>query len=352
MANLEVFVRTQGREGPVVDPRTGSVGEWREVPFPLGVASRITAACVGIGAQTVASAAQTQAVTPPVLEVTTVGRVVDVYATVEDARGRRVTDLGPSQFELREDGVPQRVDYFARETDAPLSLGLLVDTSASQAQLLATEQEEARAFLRTVLGPSDRAFVMRFDQDVVVIQGLTNVAPLLSRAIDALRTDPNLAPAAAEPPRAGKPRGTRLHDAIQQASDLLSGKKGRKVLVLLTDGEDQGSQVTREAALEAAERAEVIVYSVLVADPIFYWGRGREYEGEAALEALQKKTGGFMVRPGTARGLDQIASELRAQYRLGYSPRRADGAFHRIDVRLRGARYTVRARRGYYATAE
>jgi len=323
------------------------------VPFPRRVASRIAAACVVIGAQWAAAPAQAgQAVSPPVLEVTTVSRVVDVYATVENAKGQHVTNLGPNQFELREDGVPQQVDYFARETDAPLSLGLLVDTSASQAQLLATEQEEARAFLRTVLGPSDQAFVMRFDQDVVVLQGLTNEAGLLSRAIGALRADPGRSRVASEPSRATEPRGTRLHDAIEQASDLLSGQRGRKVLVLLTDGEDQGSHATRRDALEAAERAEAIVYSVLVADPLFYWGRGREYGGEAALEALQQKTGGFMVRPGTARGLDQIASELRAQYRLGYTPRRADGAFHRIEVRLRGARYTVRARRGYYATAE
>lgn len=322
------------------------------MPFPQPVASRIAAACLGIGGWTASPAHGQQAVPPPVLEVTTVGRVVDVYATVKNARGEHVTNLGPNQFELREDGVPQQVDYFARETDAPLSLGVLVDTSASQAQLLTTEQEQARSFLRTVLGPSDRAFVMRFDQDVVVLQGLTNESPLLSRAIDALRADPGRTRVAADPSAAPRPRGTRLHDAIRQASDLLSGQRGRKVLVLLTDGEDQGSHATRKDALEAAERAEVIVYSVVVADPLFYWGRGREYEGEAALEALQQKTGGFMVRPGTARGLDEIASELRAQYRLGYTPRRADGAFHRIEVRLRGAGYAVRARRGYYATAE
>ena len=124
--------------------------------------------------------------------------------------------------------------------------------------------------------------------------------------------------------------------------------------MLLTDGEDQGSHATREAALEAAERAEVIVYSVLVADPSFYWARGRDFEGEAALAALQRKTGGWMVRPEAAQGLEEIASELRAQYRLGYTPRKAgfDGSFRRIEVRLHGGRYTVRARRGYYATAE
>jgi VWFA-related protein len=280
--------------------------------------------------------------------------VVDVYATVKDGQGRLVTSLGADRFELREDGLLQHVDYFAHETDTPLSVGLVVDTSASQARLLPTEREKARAFLDAVLGPSDRGFVMRFGQDVVLLQGLTNEAPLLARAIDALRGDSTPAPLNGDPSGTRRPRGTRLHDAIHLASELLRGERGRKVLVLLTDGEDQGSQVTRQEALEAAERAEVILYSVLVADPLFYWGRGRDFRGEAGLAALLEKTGGWMVRPETSEGLEEIASELRAQYRLGYTPRKAryDGSFHRIEVRLRGVRYTVRARRGYYATAE
>jgi VWFA-related protein len=316
-------------------------------------ARRVAAACI-LAALPAASRGQAErAVPPPILEITTVTRVVDVYATVKDARGRLVTSVGRDQFELREDGVPQQVDYFAHETDAPLSLGLVIDTSASQAQLLPTEREKARAFLHGVLGASDRAFVMGFDQEIVLLQGLTNDAPLLARAIDTVGADAGQGPIPAHPFE-GRPRGTRLYDAIQQASELLRGQKGRKVLVLLTDGEDQGSRLTRGAALEAAERAEVIVYSVLVADPLFYWARGRDFEGETALAALQAKTGGWMVRPETAQGLGEIAAELRAQYRLGYIPRAAryDGSFRRIEVRLRGARYTVRARRGYYATAE
>ena len=294
-----------------------------------------------------------QTLPPPILEITTVARVVDVYATVRDRRGRLITSLDRDQFELLDEGVPQRVEFFAHETDAPLSLGLLIDTSSSQAHLLTAEREEAAAFLHRVLGPRDRAFVMGFDREIQLVQGLTSQASLVSRAIDAVRADPGPDPTA-PPPRRGGPRGTRLYDAIRQASEVLGGQKGRKVLVLLTDGEDQGSRATRGTALEAAERAEVIVYSVLVADPAFYWARGRDFGGEAALAALQEKTGGFLVHPETARGLDEIAAELRAQYRLGYSPRppRYDGSFHRIEVRLTGARHRVRARRGYYATAE
>ena len=316
---------------------------------------RVAAVWVGLAALAAPGPGQVAlAVPPPILEITTMTRVVDVYATVKDAEGRLVTSLGRDQFDLREDGIPQHVDYFAHETDAPLSLGLVIDTSVSQAQLLPTERERASSFLHAVLGPSDRAFVMRFDQNVTLLQGLTNEGPLLARAIDALRADPGRTRIPTDPSAGARPRGTRLYDAIQQASELLSSQKGRKVLVLLTDGEDQGSRATREAALEAAERAEVMVYSVVVADPLFYWGQGRDFRGEAALVALQEKTGGRVVRPETTQGLEEIASELRAQYRLGYTPRTThyDGSFRRIEVRLRGVHHTVRARRGYYATAE
>ena len=315
----------------------------------------VAAACIGLAVLPAQSPAEVApAVWSPILEISTVTRVVDVYATVKDVRGRLVTNLRRDQFDLREDGVPQTLDLFANETDAPLSLGLVIDTSVSQAGLLPTERARARAFLNGVLRPSDRAFVMGFDRDVALLQGLTSEGPLLARAIDAVRADLGRDPIPASFSAGRGPRGTRLYDAIEQASGLLSGQKGRKVLVLLTDGEDQGSRASREAALEAAERAEVMVYSVVVADPIFYWGRGRDFQGEATLVAFQRRTGGWVVRPETTEGLGAIAYELRAQYRLGYTPRTAryDGSFRRIEVRLRGVHDTVRARRGYYATAE
>jgi VWFA-related protein len=312
--------------------------------------------CLALAAATPTSGGDgTSVVTPPVLEISVVTRVVNVYAIVKDAKGRLVTTLTGDKFELCEDGVPQKVEHFAHETDAPLSLGLLVDTSASQERLLPAERQSAKAFLTDILRPSDRAFVMRFDSDITLLQGLTNQISLITSAIDGLRVDPNLSAALADPRGRARPRGTRLYDAIHlAASELMKGERGRKVLVLLTDGEDQGSIVTRRAALEAAERADLIVYSVMVADPVFYWARDRDFKGEEALAALLKRTGGWLVRPETSLGLDDIAAELRAQYRLGYTPlsARYDGRFRNIDVRLRGTGHSVRARRGYYATAE
>jgi VWFA-related protein len=291
-----------------------------------------------------------QAAGPPVIEVTTVTRVVDVYAIVRDARGRLVKSLGKEQFELREDGVVQDVAYFARETDAALSLGLVIDTSASQAGILPRAREASRIFLRSLLRPSDRAFVMRFDRDVELLQGLTSEASLLEGALRAFHADR----VAAGPASGRRPSGTRLYDAIRQACRELAGEKGRKVLVVVTDGQDQGSRATPRAALDAAERAQVTLYPVIVADPIYYWIRGREFDGEDAIASLARKTGGGLIPPDATAGLDEIAAELRAQYRLGYVPRegRFDGGFRRLEVRLKGVRYSVRARRGYYATAE
>jgi VWFA-related protein len=287
------------------------------------------------------------------LDVTSVTRVVEVYAIVTDGNGRLVTNLAREQFELRENGVPQAVDYFAHETDMPLSLGLLIDTSASQAGVLPAEREEAKAFLRGVLSPADEGFVLRFDRELVLLQSFTNDLERLTQAIDAVHVDEEPAAATGEK---GRRRGTRLLDAIQHASQgLMNGRRGRKVLVLITDGEDQGSLASRRDAQEAAERAEVILYAVIAADPVFYWALGRDFGGEGPLAALVERTGGRLVRPQGTGGLAAIAAELRAQYRLGYAPRdaRSDGSFRRIEVRLRGVRrHRVRARQGYYATAE
>ena len=293
-----------------------------------------------------------QAASPPVIEVTTITRVVDVYAIVTDRRGRLVTSLGKEQFELREDGVVQEVEYFARETDAALSLGLLIDTSASQAAILPRAREAIRVFLRALLHPKDSALVMSFDREVELLQGLTGELSLLETALRAVRADRGTAVAA---PVAGRrPAGTLLYDAIHRACQELASERGRKVLVIVTDGQDQGSKTTPRAALDAAERGQVTLYSVIVADPIYYWIRGRDFDGEEAIASLARKTGGGLIPPDAPAGLDEIAAELRAQYRLGYVPREArfDGGFRSLDVRLKGVRYSVQARRGYYATAE
>ncbi len=283
---------------------------------------------------------------------------VDLYAVVTDRNGRLVSDLEQADFEVRDDGVPQTLAHFSRGTDLPLSLGILVDTSPSQLRALFAEREEAKAFVGGVLAAGDQAFVMRFDLDVELLQGFTGDLALLRQAID--RTRINTSERSLLPDPTGKARGgTRLHDALYlAANELMKAELGRKVVILVTDGVDQGSMVKRRTALEAAERADLIVYAVSVSDPAFYWVRDQSFEGEASLARLAGETGGRLVQVGDGRdsgaAFREIAVELRAHYRLGFSPSGGgrDGSYHRIEVRVVRGAFKVRTRRGYFARGD
>jgi VWFA-related protein len=292
----------------------------------------------------------------PTIKVSTV--VVNVYAIVEDKKGHLASDLNKEDFLVTEDRVRQEVEYFSRETDAALTLGIVIDTSASQGTVLAVEQQEAKKLIRQVLRPQDSAFVVHFDQQVGLLQGLTGDPQLLSRAIDGtvINERPPVVPAALTQtgPGAG---GTHFYDAICQASKLMAGQVGRRVLVLLTDGEDLGSEATPATALEAAQRADVIVYSVDVSNRAFYLDRNMGFHGDSVLKKFSAATGGRMSRVSdansTTAAFSQIGKELRGQYFLGYSPtKRADGASRTINVQVRRCSCKVRARRTYYAKPE
>jgi VWFA-related protein len=291
------------------------------------------------------------------LKVSTV--VVNVYAIVKDKRGRLIPNLNKEDFELTEDHVPQQISYFSRETDSPLSLGIMIDTSPSQEQVLAAEQEQARAFIRHVLRPKDLAFVLRFDLEVELLQDFTSEQRLLARAIGNTTINEGGYRLLPEPSATPSVGGTHLYDALYLASnELMKSNVGRKVLIMLTDGEDQGSKVTSNAALAAAEKADVIIYSVALSDSSFYWAHGLGFGGIRVLKKFSEETGGKMVEVkqarDTAAAFREIANELRAQYFLGYSPsnRLRDGSFRKIHVRTRERNHRVRARRGYYAQAE
>jgi VWFA-related protein len=290
------------------------------------------------------------------LKVSTV--VVNVYAIVKDNRGRLIPNLNKEDFQLTEDDAAQQIGYFSRETDSPLTLGIMIDTSSSQEQLLATEQEQARAFIQQVLRPKDSAFVLRFDVEVELLQDFTSEQRLLGRAIDNTVINEGGYRLLPEPSASASVGGTHLYDALYLASnELMKSNVGRKVLIMLTDGEDQGSKVTSNGALEAAEKADVIIYSVALSDDSFYWAQGLTFRGNPVLKKLSEETGGRMVRVNHARdtgaAFREIADELRAQYFLGYSPSNnlRDESFRKIRVRVRNRNYRVRVRRGYYAQA-
>ncbi len=279
---------------------------------------------------------------------------VNVYAIVEGRRGRLIHGLKKDDFELSENGAPQKIEYFSGESNEALSLGVAIDTSASQGRLLGTEKEAAKEFLQSVLRGGDQVFVMSFDSDVKLLKDFTFAESELAAAIDAAEINDTGKSLLAEN-RAGSAGGTHLYDAVFLASnELMKARQGRKVMVLITDGEDQGSKASLQKAIEAAEKADVIVYSIVVSDPEFYSLMGGAYHGGVSVRTLARETGGRTIRvkeiAQIGAAFEEIAGELRAQYRLSYSPAglRLDGSFRRISVKVRGRAYTVRTRSGYY----
>ncbi len=313
---------------------------------------------LGAGVARAGQQKATPAEAPPTLRVST--EVVNVVAVVKDKKGHLVPDLTGKDFGIWEDGKPQELRYFSRETDTPLTLGLLVDTSASQGRVLSVEQQQAKAFLRQVLRPKDLAFVIRFDLDVELLQDFTDDVARLNRAID--ETEINAGGGGVLPgPFPGQAvGGTHLYDAVYlAANELMKNQIGRKVLILLTDGQDQGSRETLGRALEAAQKSDLIIYSLAVIDRAFYnqhWAG--DFNGESVLQKLSEQTGGRVIRASGNRDLalafQQLVEELRTEYLLGYTPSntRLDGSFRRITVRINDGNYKVQARRGYYAQCE
>jgi VWFA-related protein len=292
------------------------------------------------------------------LRVTTA--VVNVYAVVQDKQKHLIADLKKEDFELEEDDKPQEIRYFSRETDAPLTLGMMVDTSPSQGKVLGIEQEEAKAFLHQVLRPKDLAFVLHFDVEVELLQDFTTDQRLLAHAIDETVINGGGHGVMPGPfPTSDSGGATHLYDAIYLASnELMRNEVGRKVLILLTDGEDQGSNVKLQTALEVAQKSNVINYSVAIIDRSFYWGHTMGFSGDSVLRKLSDETGGRVLEVNkskdTSAAFQQIANELRTQYLLGYVPTNSkpDGSFRKIQVKVRNGDYKVQARRGYYAPTQ
>jgi VWFA-related protein len=316
--------------------------------------------CILLSATSLASAQDKQQLPAPgeTLKVTTA--VVNVYAVVKQKNGRLVPDLNKDDFLLEEDKQPQLIRYFARETDTPLTMGILVDTSPSQGRVLEVEKEEAKAFLRQILRPKDLAFVLHFDVQVELLQDFTADLRLLDKAIDEnVINGGGVGPTPGPFPTSDTGGATHLYDAVYLSSrELLKNEIGRKVLILLTDGEDQGSKMKLEQALEAAQQSDIIIYSVAIIDRSFYFGHTMGFSGDSVLRKLSEDTGGRVIEVNrikdTGAAFQQIANELRTQYLLGYTPANTnlDGTYRRIQVKVREGNYKVQARRGYYAPEE
>ena len=285
--------------------------------------------------------------------------LVNILFTVRTKKGGLIPDLPKEAFTVFEDGQEQKIKAFTRESNLPLTIGLLVDVSRSQERLIGIEQAASRQFFTSVLKPKDLAFIISFGQDAELLQDFTNSGKLLSRALDGLKLSAPVMPPQASPvPGAYTPRGTILYDAIVLAAeDQLKGQVGRKVLVLITDGDDQGSRYTEKRAIEAAQRADAIIYSVYYVDRGFYQGRMMMGGGgESALRHMSDDTGGRVYTVDRGHSLAEIYSEIerdvRSQYALAYTPTnpKQDGTFRKLEIRTSNKDFKVQARKGYYAT--
>jgi VWFA-related protein len=308
--------------------------------------------------------------------------VVNQLVSVRNAKNEVLKDLNQEDFTIEEDGRPQTIKYFSRETDLPLTLGLLVDTSMSQRRVLGKEKTASSTFIDQVLREDkDQAFLIKFDAEAELMEDLTHSRKKLQSALNDIegasprqlqrRNDPN-----SQPPNRG---GTILYDAILLASnEEMKKEKGRKALILLTDGDDHGSRVSLSESIEAAQRTDTLVYSIYFFDQEqpqnFGGGGGRRGgmggggmggggrrpqqqqsrgDGKKILQRISKETGGSFFEVTKKLPIEkiyeQIEEELRSQYNLGYTSDSKSSGFRKVKVTAKGKGLVVETREGYYA---
>ena len=294
--------------------------------------------------------------------------VVNVVAVVRDRKGGLVADLERTDFEIYEEGVRREVRFFSREVETPLTIGLLIDTSGSVAHVLGSEKFHAKAFFRRVLRPIDLAFVMGFDSEVVLLRNITSNVENLMAGIDSAALDPQAAVAVAAnrgrrrgggfpgpsttPPiiPTGNTGGTHFYDALYlAATEQLAQEVGRRVIIVLSDGDDQGSWKTLEEAIESVQKSDTVIYGLP------FGGRFSSGRGRSVLGRLSRQTGGrvISVRREAKMGeaFEAISQELRTQYSLGFYPDKENKkpGFRKIEVRIPGQKHKIQARRGYFS---
>lgn len=275
--------------------------------------------------------------------------LVNIFATVRDKSKRIVADLKQDDFKLSEDNQDQKIAFFSKEVNLPITLALLMDTSGSEQNMLGAIQDGASSFLGRVMRKGDEALIMTFDLDVDLLSDFTDDRAQLNRAIRKARINaggPMVTPGTI--PTRG-PIGTNFYDAVYLAcSEKLATEAGRKAIVVLTDAVDNGSKVRVEEAIEAAQRTDTVVHILLVYDP-------REGANAGVAKKITDETGGRMIVVNSEKHLmeafDQISEELRSQYTLGYYPSNAalDGKFRKIKVETANHDLKVLTRKGYYA---
>ena len=331
--------------------------------IPFALAAAVVSMATPVFAQQ--QAAGSQQPQEPTIKVDV--DLVNILFTVKTKKGELIPNLEQKDFTLREDGKEQTISRFSRETDLPLTLGLLIDISASQERLIDIEREAAAQFFQSVIRTKDQAFLISFGKDTELLQDYTNNPRLLVAGLRDLKGDgqtPTIgrSPVPVNPgpiPDYGTPKGTLLYDAIYlAANDKLKSEVGRKAMILITDGGDQGSTYTIREAIEQAQKADAIIFSIFYVDRAAYGGMGFSFGGgdEAGLKKISDETGGHVYTVSKQHPLrdifQQIQEELRNQYSIGYVPTNStrDGNFRKIEIKTSTSDYKVQARAGYYAT--
>jgi VWFA-related protein len=289
--------------------------------------------------------------------------VVQLFFNVKEKHGALIPNLTKNDFEIYEDGKPQTIKYFTAESNLPLTLGMMIDASGSQRNVIDMEKEVGGAFLRQILTEKDEAYVISFDITVDLLQDFTRDTHRLQAALNKAKVNVDYSSGGipgmggGPVPQRGNSPGTLLYDAVYLSShDMLSKEVGRKAMIILTDGQDEGSRLKLQDAIEAAQKADAIVYVLLCADRGFYGGFG--YSGEGDMRKLTEQTGGRVINVGNKfdklrEAFDQIAAELRSQYNIGYTPtnEKKDGTYRKVEIKSKQG-YKIQARAGYYAGKE
>ncbi len=285
----------------------------------------------------------------PVTTLKVVTGLVAISAVVKSKDGEAKTGLTKDDFVLKQDGKEQPIHFFSRGSDLPLSLALMVDTSGSQQTFIGDEALASDVFFETMLGrPEDRAMLVQFDSSILELKGMTSSASALHFALSRVTQ------------RGSGSGGTLLYDAIYEvAQKVLANEKGRKAMVILTDGGDNGSRRTIEEAVEQAQRADVQIYSVLYSmrnslsagttgiPPAFD-------SGLAALQKMSESTGGHVFTVSRTLSLreifEKIGQDLRLQYELGYKPPpdTQPNSYHKLELKAKDKKLTVQARKGFF----
>jgi VWFA-related protein len=284
--------------------------------------------------------------------------LVNVFVTVRDKKNGIVSSLNQPDFKIYEDGVEQKVAFFSKEMNLPITLAILIDTSGSMQNILGAEQDAASRFVKTVMRKKDEALVISFDFDVNLLADFTEDPEMLNRAIHRAEISAVSSGGVVTPGTVpqGSNGGTDLYDAVYLAChDELASEAGRKAVILLTDAEDTGSKLSLNEAIESAQRSDAVIHVLRLADEPFYFGMGMGYSGSSVARKMADETGGREIEVRNEKNLenafDLISEELRSQYVLGYYPAniKRDGAFRKVKVEVTRPDSKILARKGYYA---